>query len=261
MASTDEPVIQSNADYKTLEPTSGGPLMGYESKQCGCIGVLALIASIGYLAAGISVIALVASGLDLDEYEVDLDNSNQILGYGIVLGFIGLGALYIYVRDGGDHLILETGPCRWMLCGYGVEKIKYEDIYHYSVSRSCFYGFGLPCYTSVKLFNSCSCCCGEMASACGHSTVKLTIKERPQAEGAIDEDTCCLEKCCLNCFCGENGEWLGKGCCCQPCINPCNSNFCIMNTVFVSTNDPDGFVRLLHEKSAGGGNAAEYAEI
>jgi len=34
-----------------------------------------------------------------------------------------------------------------------------------------------------------------------------------------------------------------------------------MNTVFVSTNDPDGFVRLLQEKSAGGGNAAEYEAV
>jgi len=273
MATTDEPAVQSNADYKQMGPTSGGPLVGYESKQCGCIGVLALIASIGYFAAGAALIGLLATGHDLDDSDLDSDSDSDgalggyaygigdCIGYGIGLFLCGMATMFIYVRDGGDHLILETGPCRWMICGFGVEKIKYEDIYHYSVSRSCFYGFGLPCYTSVKLFNSCSCCCGEMASACGHSTVKLTIKERPQAEGAIDEDTCCLEKCCLNCFCGENGEWLGKGCCCQPCINPCNSNFCIMNTVFVSTNDPDGFVRLLHEKSAGGGNAAEYAEI
>jgi len=245
--------------------------MGYQSKQCGCIGVLALIASACYLAGGIAMVIFVANG-DLDsDSDTDSDSDDgtggystaigDLWGYGIALLMVGLATMYIHVRDGGDHLVLETGPCRWLICGYGVEKVKYVDIYHYSVSRSCFYGFGLPCYTSVKLFNSCSCCCGEMGRCCGHSTVKLTIRERPQAEGAIDDDTCCLERCCLKCFCGENGEWIGKGCCCQPCVNPCNSNFCIMNTVFVSTNDPDGFVRLLQEKAAGGGNAAEYAVI
>jgi len=270
MASTDAPVVQSNADYKGMGPTAGSPLMGYQSKQCGCIGVIALISSIAYLAGAAAMISLVATGTDIDtDSDSDSDGTldgygagiGDCIGYGIALFIIGMATMYIYVRDGGDHLLLETGPCRWLLCGYGVEKVRYEDIYHYSVSRSCFYGFGLPCYTSIKLFNSCSCCCGEMGRCCGHSTIKLTIRERPQAEGAVDDDTCCLEKCCLKCFCGENGEWLGKGCCCQPCINPCNSNFCIMNTIFVSTDDPDGFVRLLQEKSAGGGNGADYEAV
>jgi len=233
-----------------------------------------LIASVCYLVWAAVLIAFVVTfdSNDYDDSDSDSDMDSDALsgfaaaigdciGYGIALFLVGMATMYIYVRDGGEHLVLETGPCRWMLCGFGVEKVKYADIYHYSVSRSCFYGFGLPCYTSVKLFNSCSCCCGENGSMCGHSTIKLTIRERPQAEDAVDDDTCCLEKCCLKCFCGENGEWLGKGCCCQPCVNPCNSNFCIMNTVFVSTNDPDGFVRLLQEKAAGGGNSAEYAVI
>merc|ERR1712228_37594 len=108
-------------------------------RQCSCIGVLALIASIAYVVFGITVITFAAD---------DFDWSYGFI-YGLFCLQLGLATLYIHVRDAGDHLVHETGPCRWMLCGFGVEKVRYEDVYHYSVSRSCFYGFGLPCCTSI----------------------------------------------------------------------------------------------------------------
>eukprot|EP01084_Bolivina_argentea_P004346 8270_1 len=145
----------------------------------------------------------------------------------------------------------------------GKEKIRYRDIHHVSVSRSCFYGFGIPCCTSIKLFNTCSCCCGDGAECCRHQTIKLTIKERPQGEGATDEDNCFCEQCCLQCCCGDRGEYLGKGACFECCCNPCDANFCIMNTVFVSTNDADGVLQLLNDKrqNRNDGDAATYAYL
>eukprot|EP00483_Globobulimina_turgida_P002202 UN02204 len=146
--------------------------------------------------------------------------------------------LWIQVEDRGDHLLLTTGPCRWAVCGCGKEKIPYRNIRDFGVTQTCFYGRGIHHCSSVKLFNQCSCCCGDnRARCCGHKTIRLTINERPQGLGAKDPGDCCWEKCCLSCFCGENGSWIGRGCCFQSCFNPCNADCCAMNTVFISNHD------------------------
>ena len=76
-----------------------------------------------------------------------------------------------------------------------------------------------------------------------------------------DDMDCCLEKCCLNSFYGENGKYIGKGCCFQPCCNPCNANCCMMNTIYVSTNDPRGLMNLLNTRTDRGMSHNEEVEI
>ena len=107
-------------------------------------------------------------------------------------------------------------------------------------------------------FNTCSCCCGHKALCCGHTTVRLTIKERSQGLYALDDGKhCFFEKCCLKYCCGEGGEYIGKCCCFQPCVNPCNANCCMINNIFMSTNDPQELINLLKEKC----QHTKYADI
>ena len=174
--------------------------------------------------------------------------------FGILLILWGISTIWVNVEDRGDHLLIRYGPCRWMLCGMGKEKIPYRSIKDYEVTQTCFYGWGIGpggiCNgSSVKLFNTCSCCYGYNGKCCKHKTIRLTIKERPQAQNALDENgnDCCCEKCFFKACCGENGRYIGKGCCFQPCCNPCNANCCMVNTVFISTNDEDGLIALLNE--------------
>ena len=199
------------------------------------------------------------------DYYYDEDDAYNGIIYAILLFCWGLSTVWTQIEDRGDYLLITYGPCRWLLCGMGKEKVYYRNIRDYQISKSCFYGFGIPCCTSIKLFNTCSCCCGDAnASFCGHKTVKLTIRERPQGLHAIDDnEDCCAEKCCLQCCYGDNGDYCGKGCCCQPCCNPCDANFCAMNTIFVSTNDVEGVMQLLNEKAGidGDGNNVTYATI
>ena len=168
--------------------------------------------------------------------------------YAILLLGWAFATIWTEIEDRGDHLLLTYGPCRFFLCGMGKEKIPYDLIMDFEITQTCSYGHGINCNT-VKLFNTCSCCCGSDAELCGHKTVRITIKERPQGMDAIDDDDCWFERCCLQCCCGERGRYLGKGCCCQPCCNPCNANCCMMNTIFISTNDARNLLRLLQEKT------------
>eukprot|EP01083_Nonionella_stella_P010910 31038_1 len=225
------------------------PIIGYRRRQTGCIGILMLIGGIlGFLGGLTSVIS--------GEY----GNSGNLVS-GIIWIIISLSMIWIQVEDRGDYILLTTGPCRWALCGMGKEKIFYRNIKDYAVTQTCFYGFGLPHCSSIKLFNNCSCCCGG-GNYCGHKTVRLTINERPQGMNAGDSDDCCWESCCLSCCCGERGHYIGKCCCFQPCFNPCNANCCAVNTVFVSTNDPQGLITLLNQKVHPDGlNQVQYANI
>eukprot|EP00483_Globobulimina_turgida_P010025 UN10044 len=222
----------------SIQEYGGEPIIGYRKRQVGCLGIWLFITGILILIGGI--VALLAGS--------DSAQTPSNIVRGIVFSIIALGMIWIQVEDRGDHLLLTTGPCRWALCGCGKEKIPYSNIRDYGVTQTCFYGHGVHC-SAVKLFNQCSCCCGDNISrCCGHKTIRLTINERAQGLGAKDTTDCCCESMCLSCFCGENGHWIGKGCCFQPCCNPCNANCCAMNTVFISTNDPNGFMGLLNQK-------------
>ena len=92
---------------------------------------------------------------------------------------------------------------------------------------------------------------------CGQKTVRLTVNERMFGHEAGDDADCCLESCCLeNCFgavCEEQcmGRAKGEGCCFAVCFNPCGVNCCAMNTMYISTNDPQGLVNLLNQKCNG----------
>lgn len=179
--------------------------------------------------------------------------------YAVLLICWAFATLWTEIEDRGDHLLLTYGPCRFFLCGMGKEKIPYDLIMDFEISQTCSYGFGINCNT-VKLFNTCSCCSAD-AKLCGHKTVRITIKERPQAMDAIDDNDCCLERCFLHCCCGERGKYIGKGCCCQPCFNPCNANCCMMNTIFVSTNDAPNLLRLLEEKTGRRNDEAKQVTV
>jgi len=113
--------------------------------------------------------------------------------------------------------------------------------------------------------NQCSCCqcacCGPAGSVrggvkgfCGQTTVRLSINERNMGHGAAEDGDCCLEGCCLrNCFgakCSEQclGGVCGQGCIFSMCFNPCGVNCMTMNTMYISTNDPQGLVDLLNRK-------------
>merc|ERR1719273_1527663 len=69
------------------------------------------------------------------------------------------------------------------------------------------------------------------------------------------ERDCCLEGCCLrNCFgakCSEQclGGVCGEGCIFSMCFNPCGVNCMTMNTMYISTNDPQGLISLLNNKT------------
>jgi len=220
---------------------------GYCRRQPTFFGWMMLI-------GGILNVASAATG--------DLNN----VGNGIVYIIIGLAIMYFQVEDKGDYLLVTSGPMRWGLCGEGKEKIKYSEIRDYEVTKTCFFGFGLPCCTSVKLFNSCTCCCaccgGDMGGCCIQRTVRLTINERMQAKDARDPDDCCLEACCLDNCCGDACLTSGQGCCCRSVCNPCGANCCAVNTVFISTNDPQGLIELLNSKVTGNGaQKVQYAEI
>ena len=185
--------------------------------------------------------------------EVYVDTNNII--YAILLLSWAFATIWTQIEDREDHLLITYGPWRFFLCGMGKEKIPYDIITDFEITQTCSYGFGIPNCSTIKLFNTCSCCCGRNhtgggnPSFCGQKTIRITIKERPQGQDAIDDNDCCLERCCLASFCGNRGKYIGKGCCCQPLCNPCNANCCMMNTIFVSTNDPQGLFRLLNEKT------------
>ena len=258
-------------------------VIGYKSRQCSCLWILLLLGGLyihlhisanhhksTYARSGIGEItSFVFYALDPFDTADDAADTNtsynssngNIVG-GIIFLFWVFATFWIQVEDRGDHLLLTFGPCRWCLCGTGKEKIPYKNIRDYQISKSCFYGFGLPCCTSIKLFNSCSIgCCGKSGRCCAHKTVKLTIKERVQADEAEEGTDCCCEKLCFRCCCGERGRYIGKGCCFQPCCNPCDANCCMVNTLFISTNDPEGLMKLLDSKVGQGKGPDEQAVI
>lgn len=175
---------------------------------------------------------------------------------------ISCAQIWTQVEDKGDYLLVTYGPCRWILCGMGKEKIYYDNIHKYTETRSCMYGAGIPHCSGVKLFNTCSCCCRGIR-CCGHKIIRLTIDERMQAFDAFDMHyDCCWESLCFNTLCGKHAEYVGKGCCCQKCFNPCNNNCCAMNQVYISTNDMEGLMRLLDAKCSDGSTVVtEYPLI
>lgn len=234
--------VSSTVEYQNMD--NGTPLINaYRRRQCGCQWVFLLVG--GILTVLNFAVYLVLAIEDVDGAEHMKYTQFQV-GNGIASIVIALATMWITVEDRGEHLLVAWGPCRCFLCGMGKEKIKYSNIRSYQISKTCFFGMGL--LGAVKLFNTCSCCCGDMASLCGQQTIQLTINERPQALDADDVENWCCENCCIRCCCGERGYWCGKGCCFQPCCNPCDVNCCAMSTIFISTNDPNGLMQLLDQK-------------
>ena len=257
----DNPELNNNATEST-ENNEDEPqtIVGYKMRQCGCLWILYILGGMIYINlyiiyiyiyTYIHILYYLGLGLLGRFIEILLLNywadSNSLI-YGILLICWALATIWTQIEDRGDHLLLTYGPWRWCLCGMGKEKIPYDLITDFEITKTCSYGFGINCNT-VKLFNTCSCFCGPSAKCCKQNTVRITFKERPQALGAMDDDDCFCERCCFNCFCGEKGRYIGKGCCFQPFCNPCNANCCMMNTIFVSTNDAQNLMALLAEKT------------
>eukprot|EP01083_Nonionella_stella_P086915 241640_1 len=235
-----------SADETPLR-SDGISMGGYKRRQCGCLWIIFIIAGLAGVASFFLFIFNVSHNTEYD------------LIYCILLICWGLATVWVQIEDRGEHLLIQYGPCRWMLCGMGKEKIPYDRIRDFEETQTCAYGFGINC-NAIKLFNTCSCCCGDMGRCCGHSVIRITVQERPQGFGAVDANDCCWERCFLNCCCGDRGKYIGKGCCCQPCCNPCNANCCMLNTIFVSTNDPEGLMQLLREKT-GRGDVSDHVTI
>jgi len=249
----DTPAATDTATETTEEPvqvevSSGGAAGGYCKRQVGLIGILTIImgvANAGYIAQG-----------------------NYGAAINVILYILwGLGYLWIEVADKGDHLLVASGPCRWAWCGWGKEKVKYSEIRDYEITKTCWLYTPGQCCTGVRIMNQCSCCqcgcCGPAGSmvggCCSQRTVRLTVNERMMGHGAGDDNDCFLEKCCLaNCF-GEVCVARGMGLCFQPCCNPCKVNCCAMNTMYVSTNDAEGLVALLNNKT--GKNVTVTADL
>jgi len=241
-ATTDAPQ-QDNAPAST-----GGASTGYQKRQVGLIGIMLIISGL-----------LSLTGL--------LDGDYAAIGQCVVYVLMGLSFVRIEVADKGEYLLVTTGPCRWLECGWGKEKVKYSEIRDYQTTKTCWLSTPGVCCTGIRLMNQCSCVqcgfCGPTGSpdalvggCCGHTTVRITVNERGFSHGASDDADCCLERCCLNnCFgaaCYEEemcGRKKGEGCCFAMCCNPCGVNCCSMNTMYVSTNDPQGLIELLNTKT------------
>jgi len=252
---TTDAVAQEPAAQETTQEQAASMADGYCKRQIGLIGIMLLIGGVAAIAGGVVSIVFAT-----DERPA---NPNSI-GQGIGMIITGLGFLYIDVEDKGDYLLVTSGPFRWCLCGWGKEKVKYSEITDFSTAKTCWYSIPeYACCTGVRLMNQCSCtqmdCCGSNmlvggAGCCSQRTVRLTIKERNFGHEAVDGDECCLEKCCLErCFgatCSQDcfGGPCGEGCCFS-CCNPCGVNCCSMNTMYISTNDPEGLIDLLKNKT------------
>ena len=237
------PINQPIATNVVYPPNSVNVVNGYNKKQSGSLWIACLIYGIWLAASG--------------SYGGDYNSALQ----GILLILWSFGIHWNQVQDKGDHLLLTWGPLRWCLCGMGKEKIKYRDIKYYAITKTCFYGFGIPCCTALKLFTTCTC-------GCGQKVVRLTVKETYQGMNANDADNCCLESGCLNTCCAESAESVGSGCCFRSCCNPCNANCCVYNTVNISTDDPEGLMNLLNQKCVHlasvmqeGQNGVQYANL
>ena len=73
---------------------------GYCKRQVGLIGILLILSGIGS----------VGQILMRDNYGA---------GVNVILYIAwGLSFLWIEVADKGDYLLVTTGPCRWLMCGW-----------------------------------------------------------------------------------------------------------------------------------------------
>ena len=123
-------------------------------------------------------------------------------------------------------------------------------------------------FEQIRLMNQCSLCCqpswcgpagtlnpDARCRCCRQKTIRLTVNERMFLQDAADSDDCCVEKLCLEHCCGakcdENcmGGPRGGGCCFAICCNTCGANLCAMDTMYISTEDPDGLIDLLNRKT------------
>jgi len=246
---TDAPQDTAQETQDAPVQVSAGAAGQYCKRQVGLIGILLIV-------SGVAQLGNLATG--------EVNTMVNAIVNCIVYCLMGLGMLWFQVEDKGDYLLVTSGPCRWMMCGWGKEKVKYSEIRDYETTKTCLFGEpGYPC-TGIRLMNQCSCCqCGFCAPSasylsggcCGQTTIRLAINERHFGTDAHDpERDCCLEGCCLrNCFgakCGQPclGGVCGEGCIFSMCFNPCGVNCMTMNTMFISTNDPQGLIALLNNK-------------
>ena len=214
---------QQNMQNVVYPPNALPAVNGYNKTQHGSLWIVLLVVGFISLCSGIFA----------------RDGGSSLRGLLCIIWSIGI--MWNNVQDKGDHLLITYGPCRWVLCGMGREKIKYSNIKDYAISRSCTYGFGIPCCSGLKLFSTCSCCCGQ-------KVIRLSVNERLQGLNANDPSDCCIESCCLKQCCGQRAEYIGSGCCFKYCFNPCGGNCCMFNTIHISTEDADGLLNLLNHK-------------
>ena len=127
------------ADVQTTDtPQDTSASTGYCKRQVGLLGILLIISGIGS----------VGQVLMRDNYGA---------GVNVILYIAwGLSFLWIEVADKGDYLLVTTGPCRWLMCGWGKEKVKYSDVRDFEIVKSCWFMTPGVCCTGVKTRHSLS---------------------------------------------------------------------------------------------------------
>ena len=201
----------------------------YNVRQWGCLWILFIFLSyICFMVAmNINIIDCTSSLLRVFLFYC----STQCL-------FWGISTIWLNIEDCGDYLLIRHGPCRWMSNGLGREKVQYTEIKSYDTT------FGFRCFDKVKVFNTCSCCCGYNAKCCCcQKTIRLKIK---------DGDECCWETFCIS-YCGGCNSGCYNFVCCDVCCFCCRN----IHSIFISTNDADGLIALLNEKCT----HIQYADI
>ena len=120
---------------ETCDPNTNGTATpattGYCKRQVGLIGILLILSGIAQIG------------------NVVVNQNYSAIGNVVGYVIMGLGFLWIEISDKGDYLLVTTGPCRWFLCGWGKEKVKYSEIRDYGITKSCWFGVPGVCGSGV----------------------------------------------------------------------------------------------------------------
>jgi len=107
---------------------SAGQTSGYRQRQVGMIGIICII-------VGVASLADCVDGAINDDLVSIINGAVR----SIIYCLIGLGFLWFQVEDKGDHLMVTSGPCRWLLCGWGKEKVQYSEIRDFQTTKTCLF--------------------------------------------------------------------------------------------------------------------------
>eukprot|EP01084_Bolivina_argentea_P025473 47372_1 len=89
-------------------------------------------------------------------------------------------------------------------------------------------------------------------SGCSQNVVQIAIVPQYQGSNLSGTYNCCLEEIVLICcYYPQPGKFWGKGgCCC--CFNTCGANCCLVNTIYVTTENSNQIVKSLKKRQSDG---------